>query len=91
MSEKLSGIERAIVEAGSHRALIEILRERANLQISDRAVSYWKKMGYVPTLYAMAFAQATGIPVEDLVNRKPRTKRPNGYASRSGPAVVDQH
>lgn len=87
MSEKLSGIERALIHAGSNQRLIQLLLRKADLQISERAVSYWRKVGYVPTVYVLAVAKVTGVPIEDLVRKRPRIRRPNGHAGTNGSAA----
>ena len=75
VSEKLSGIDRAILFAGGQHALNLLLSAQTDFRITDRAVGKWQDNGYVSTRCVLAVSLITGVPVEDLVRPTPRKRR----------------
>jgi len=59
---KQDGIRDAIRSMGGQRAVAEYFN------LSQQAVSLWAQQGYAPVQKAKALAEATGLPVRDLVS-----------------------
>lgn len=58
----MTGIERALLAAGSARALAQACG------VGETAVSKWKARGYVPISHTGTIAKATGVAVRDLID-----------------------
>lgn len=87
MSEKLSGIERAVIQATGNREFVQLLRDRTDIQITERTLSYWRRVGYVPTAYVTAVSKAFDIPIDDLARLTPRKRKAPEHAGTNGSAT----
>lgn len=78
MSDKISGIQMAIINAGGQSALARALSAAGIERIAQRTVSDWAKKGYVPTRCVRAVSEITGIPLGDLLRKTPCRNSKNG-------------
>lgn len=62
MSVKTTGIEDAISAIGSQDKLADAMG------VKQQVVSYWKRVGYVPTGRVVEVEQLTGVPRQRLIN-----------------------
>lgn len=78
MADELSGIERAIMEAGTQAKLAALVSRASGDRITQSGVSKWEQRGYVPRKRAIIVAQVTTVPLSDLMRSTPRKRRTNG-------------
>lgn len=57
----MTGIERAVAALETQQALADLCG------VQQPAVSRWVKRGFVPETHRMAVAEATGVPMEELM------------------------
>lgn len=77
MSDELSGIQLAVVKAGSQTALATLLTRatRGAFICKQPYISNWERLGYVPRKHALLVSELTGIPVERLIRQTPKERR----------------
>jgi hypothetical protein len=77
MTDELTGIERAVMVAGTQKNLTILMAAvpPGSVPVVQSSVSKWLFNGYVSNAYAGLVAKATGIPIEDLIRKTPRRRR----------------